>query len=67
MQHRIERAVESKTQTYLIDCVAPLESGDIIIVPYQVDATIFVVQLGAWQSRNITSISRTGFQLVTGL
>ena len=52
------------TQTYLIDCVAPLKSGDIITVPYQVDAAIFVVQLGAWQSRTITSNSKTDFQLV---
>jgi len=52
------------TQTYLIDCVVPLVSGDIIIVPYQVDAAIFELQLGAWQSKTIISSRKGGFQLV---
>lgn len=51
-------------QTYLINCDAALLSGDIITVPYQVDAAIFELQLGAWQSRVIAGNSQAGFQLV---
>jgi hydrogenase/urease accessory protein HupE len=51
-------------QTYLIDCEAPLVSGAVITVPYQLEAAIFELQLGAWQSRTIAATSTSGFQLV---
>jgi hypothetical protein len=42
----------------------PLVSGDIITIPYHVDAAIFELQLGVWQSRTIAVSSKTGFQLI---
>lgn len=51
-------------QTYLIDCDEALVSGAIITVPYQVEAAIFELQLGTWQSRTIAANSTAGFQLV---
>lgn len=51
-------------QTYLIDCEGPLLSGDIITVPYEVEAAIFEIQLGAWQSRTIAASGNAGFQLI---
>jgi hydrogenase/urease accessory protein HupE len=50
--------------TYLINCDAPLSNGQIITVPYRVDAAIFELQLGAWESRVIASNSQAGLQLV---
>lgn len=50
--------------TYLIDCEAPLLSGAVIIVPYEVETAIFELQLGAWQSRTIAANSTSGFTLV---
>ena len=51
-------------QTYLIHCDAPLLSGDIITVPYKLDAAVFKLQLGTWQSTVIAGNSQAGFQLV---
>jgi hydrogenase/urease accessory protein HupE len=51
-------------QTYLIICEAALLRGDTIVVPYEVDAAIFEVQLGAWQSRTIASHGQAGFELI---
>jgi hydrogenase/urease accessory protein HupE len=52
------------TQTYLLSCERPLLSGDVITVPYNVNAAIFVLQLGDWQSKTIPGNSMAGFQLV---
>ena len=52
------------TQTYLIKCDGPLLNGDIITVPYQLEAAIFDIQLGAWQSRTIAASNNAGFQLI---
>jgi hydrogenase/urease accessory protein HupE len=51
-------------QTYLINCDRPLLNGDIITVPYQVEAAIFEIQLGAWESRTIAASNNAGFQLI---
>jgi hydrogenase/urease accessory protein HupE len=51
-------------KTYLLDCELALKSGDTITVPYSVDAAIFELQLGAWQSRTIADKTQAGFELV---
>lgn len=51
-------------QTHLINCTAPLASGDVTIVPYKVDAAVFELQLGVWQSRVMGKNSPAGFELV---
>jgi hypothetical protein len=58
------QSVDSITQTYLIKCDLPLARGDIIKVPYRVDAAIFNLQLGAMHSRTIAASSPTGAQLI---
>jgi hypothetical protein len=51
-------------QTYLVNCGSPLMSGDTITLPYRVDAAIFELHLGSWQSRSIASNSEAGVELV---
>lgn len=51
-------------QTYLVTCGSPLLNGDTVRLPYELDAAIFELRLGSWQSRTIASNSEAGVELV---
>jgi len=51
-------------QTFLIECEAPLANGAVIAVPYQIEAAVLELQLGAWQARNIVTSTKAGIKFV---
>ncbi|MFT4937794.1 MAG: hydrogenase/urease accessory protein HupE [Paraglaciecola sp.] len=64
LQHSRYQSDDTTTRTYLFQCEEPLSRGDAIIIPYKLDAAIFELQLGQWQSTSIVTSGRSVTHLI---
>lgn len=55
------------TQTHLITCTSALTNGDKITLPYDLDAAIVDLQIGAWEFTSVVPGSRAGITVVLEL